>query len=66
MRIVEVEGAAGTVETSGVRRQVALDLAPEARVGDWVIVHAGYAIQVLDEEAAAETLALLAEVGAVR
>jgi hydrogenase expression/formation protein HypC len=61
MKLVSVEGNAGKAEQAGVRRTVALDLVPGAKVGDYVIVHAGYGIQILDEEAAQETLALLAQ-----
>ena len=62
MRLTSIEGTRGKADLSGVGRTVMLDLTPEARVGDYVIVHAGYAIQILDEAAAAETLALLAQV----
>jgi len=61
MKLEQVDGARGSVAVDGVRREVRLDLLPEAGVGDWVLVHAGYAIQVLDEAAAAETLELLRE-----
>ena len=47
------------VDIMGVSRQVSLDLVPEANEGDYVLVHAGYAIQVVDEEYAIETLELL-------
>jgi len=49
----------GLVELGGVRRQVSLVLTPEARVGDYVIIHTGFALSVLDEEEAQETLKLL-------
>ena len=62
MKLVSIEGTAGKAEIQGVARNVALDLVPEAKLGDYVIVHAGYAIQLLDEQAAGETLALIAEV----
>lgn len=65
MRLTSVEGREGKAELEGVSRRVALDLVPDARLGDFVIVHAGYAIQVLDEASARETLALLAQAGAV-
>ena len=48
-----------TVDLSGVSRKVALDLVPDTRVGDYVIVHVGFAIQKMDEAEAAETLTLL-------
>jgi hydrogenase expression/formation protein HypC len=47
------------VDILGVSRTVSLDLVPEADIGDHVLVHAGYAIQVVDEEFAAETIRLL-------
>ncbi len=49
------------VEIMGVTRHVSLDIAPDACVGDWVLIHAGFAIQVVDEEYANETIALLKE-----
>ncbi len=64
MRLDELDGPQGTVRSGGVRLQVRLDLLPDAAAGDWVLVHAGYAIAVLDEAEAAETLALLRQVAA--
>ncbi len=61
MRLERVDGPRGVVHWEGVRREVRLDLLDAPRPGDWVLIHAGYAIQVLDEAAAAETLALLGE-----
>jgi hydrogenase expression/formation protein HypC len=52
------------VELSGVKRQVSLMLTPEAREGDYVLVHTGFAISVLSEEEARETLALFDELEA--
>lgn len=61
MRLETVAGPRGAVAVDGVRRDVRLDLVEGAKPGDWVLVHAGFAIQLLDEAAAAETLALLGE-----
>lgn len=47
------------VDIMGVTRKVSLDLVPEAVEGDFVLVHAGFALQVVDEEFANETLELL-------
>jgi hydrogenase expression/formation protein HypC len=59
-----------TIDVDGVRREVSLMLLEDAAVGDYVIVHAGFAIQKLEEEAAKESLELLreamAQVDAVR
>ena len=51
----------GRVEFGGLVREVCLDLVPEAEVGDYVIVHAGFAISHLDAEEAERTYQLLAE-----
>lgn len=59
MKLLEVDGASGVTESGGVRFQVRLDLVDEAFVGKYVLVHAGYAIQVLDEHEALETIELL-------
>ncbi len=65
-RIIErVEGPGALpfakVAFGSVAREVCLAYTPEAQVGDYVIVHVGFAIQRLDEEAAERTLALLEE-----
>lgn len=46
----------GQVTFGGVTREVALDFVPEADVGDWVLVHVGFALGVIDAEEAARTL----------
>ncbi|MFO1077399.1 MAG: HypC/HybG/HupF family hydrogenase formation chaperone [Planctomycetota bacterium] len=51
----------GTAELRGVQRQISLMLCPEARAGDFVLVHAGYAIGTIDADEAAKTLALFDE-----
>lgn len=48
-----------TVDILGVTRAVSLELVPEATQGDWVLVHAGFAIEIVDEEFAKETVELL-------
>ncbi len=59
MRLCERAGNEGTAELAGVKRRVLLDLLPEAQLGDYVIIHAGYAIQRLDEAEANEILGYL-------
>ncbi len=61
-KVVEIEGNMATIEIGGVSRQASLMLVPETEIGDYVLVHAGFAIQRLDEEEAMETLRLLAEI----
>ncbi|MDP1594338.1 MAG: HypC/HybG/HupF family hydrogenase formation chaperone [Gallionella sp.] len=51
------------VNLGGVRKEISLALVEDIAPGDYVIVHAGYALQKLDEEEAARTLALFAELG---
>lgn len=66
-KIVEVQDSPpmrmGRVDFGGVVRDVCLAYVPEANVGDYVIVHVGFAISRLDEEEARETLQLMAEAG---
>jgi hydrogenase expression/formation protein HypC len=45
----------------GIKRDVALDLLPAAKVGDYVLVHAGYGIEIVSEEFARETIELIRE-----
>lgn len=64
-RIVELQSAdQAVVELGGVRKSISVALTPEARVGDYVIVHVGHAIGLLDAEEAEKTLALFAEMAA--
>jgi len=49
---------------SGVQRQISLALTPEAQVGDYVLVHTGYAISLISPEEAQETLQLFADIAA--
>jgi len=51
----QVTGAMATVDFNGSRVEVSLAFTPEARLGDWVLVHAGFALNVLDEQEARET-----------
>ena len=63
MKIIEIDGITATAEITGVKRKISLQLVDEAKIGDYVIVHAGFAIQILDEKEAMETLSLLQEFG---
>src|SRR5579864_8798413 len=53
----------GIVQFGGIKRSVFLDFVPEAQVGDYVLVHVGFAISRLDEEEARETYKLLEHIG---
>ncbi len=56
---------AGRVSFGGVVKEVSLAYVPEAAVGDYVIVHAGFALNVIDEEEAQKTLDLLRQIDAL-
>lgn len=62
--IKSIEGTEGEAEIGGISRRVSLFLTPEAKVGDYVIVHTGYAISLLDQKEAKETLKLFEEIAA--
>ncbi len=52
------------IEIGGVEKEISLELVDDVAVGDYVIVHVGYALSKLDQEEALKTLALFAEMGA--
>jgi len=60
-KIQSIDGIEAKVEIGGVGRSVSIMLTPEARVGDYVYIHTGYAISVVDEAEAMESLRLLQE-----
>ncbi|NHV99864.1 MAG: HypC/HybG/HupF family hydrogenase formation chaperone [Thaumarchaeota archaeon] len=60
-RVEEVKGEEAIVSFGGTRRSVRLDLVDNISVGDYVIVHAGFAIEVLDQKTALEMLEALRE-----
>ena len=62
MLIVERNGNDAVAESGGVRKSIRLDLLDAAAIGDYVLIHAGYAIERLDTEEALETLELLRQV----
>ncbi len=59
--IVKIEDEMATIDVDGVKRTASLLLVEDAEVGDYVIVHAGFAIRKVDEEAAQESLRYLRE-----
>ena len=59
MKLIKINGVTGIAELGNLQREIGLLLVENANVGDYVIVHAGYAIQKLDEEEASETIELL-------
>lgn len=63
VEIVDEENQIAKVEIGGVRRNVSVALLDSVGVGDWVLVHVGFAIQKVDEEEAKQTIALLTQLG---
>ena len=64
-RVVKIENDMAVIDVDGVRREASLLLLEDPQVGDWVIVHAGFAIHKIDEIAARESLDILRESAAV-
>jgi len=64
-KITKIENHMAVIDVDGVRRECSLLLVEDAQVGEYVIVHAGFAISKIDEAAALETLALLKEAAAL-
>ena len=58
-RILSIDGVLAEVEFGSVRRIISLQLLPQAKVGDYVLVHTGFAISIIDPEEARRTLELL-------
>jgi hydrogenase expression/formation protein HypC len=63
-KVISIENGMATIDVDGVQRSASMMLLEDAAVGDYVIVHAGFAIQKLDEAAAAESLKLMREAAA--
>ena len=63
-KITQIGNHMATIDVDGVQREASLLLLEDAAVGDYVIVHAGFAIQKIDEAAAMDTLKLLKEAAA--
>jgi hydrogenase expression/formation protein HypC len=63
VEIGDAEAGLATAEIAGVRRSVSIALCPEAELGDWVLIHVGFALDRIDEEQAHETLDLLRRMG---
>jgi hydrogenase expression/formation protein HypC len=60
-KVIEISGTSGKVDYQGVQRETSFLMLPEVKVGDYVILHAGFAIKKLSAEDAEETLRLIEE-----
>ena len=63
VKIVKKTGDKATVDAGGVLKDISILLLPEVKIGDYVLLHAGFAIQNIDEKEAMETLKLMQEAG---
>ena len=63
--VKSIEGNEAEAEIGGISRKISIILTPEARVGDYVLLHTGYATNVIDEEEAEETLKLFEEMASL-
>ena len=57
-KVIELDGTTALVDFDGVKRKVVVGLLANVEIGTYVIVHAGYAIETVDEEAAAESISI--------
>ncbi len=64
--VESIDGEKAVVSIEGVRREISIQLTPEAKAGDYVLLHTGYAISILDETEAFQTLEMLRQVLEVR
>jgi len=64
-KVVEIQNNTAKVEVGGVIRDVSMDVCPDVVVGEYVLIHTGFAIQKLDEQEALETLDLLRKMAEV-
>jgi hydrogenase expression/formation protein HypC len=64
-KVKSLDGWIADVEVGGVCRKVSVQLTPEVQKDDYVLVHAGFAIQIIDEKEARETLKLFEELDAL-
>lgn len=62
-KVVAIDGDTATIDVSGMKKDISLALIDDIAIGDFVIVHVGYALTRLDPEEAEKTLALFAEMG---
>ncbi len=64
-KIMSIDDGIAEVDVAGITRKASLQLAPDAKIGDYVLLHAGFAIQVLDENEALESLKLWEAIGEI-
>jgi hydrogenase expression/formation protein HypC len=63
-KVISIKGDSAVVDVAGIRREASVMMTPAVKVGDYIIMHAGFAIQILDTKDAEETLKLLEQIAA--
>lgn len=61
-KIIEINGSTAKVDIAGTKKEASIKLMEDVKVGEFVIIHAGFAIEKVDEQKARETLELISEV----
>ena len=61
VQVKSIDGSEAEIEFGGIKQKISIVLTPEVRVGDYVLLHTGYAISLIDEEEAKETLKVFEE-----
>jgi hydrogenase expression/formation protein HypC len=62
VKVISIDGMEADVDIGGVERRISIMLTPEVKVGEYVLLHTGYAINIVDEQRAKETLELFEEI----
>ena len=65
VEIIGIKGSRGVIEFGGLKKEIEISLTPDVHVGDYVLLHAGFAIQKIDEAEAKETLKILEEISEI-
>ena len=65
VEIISIQGDLAEVNIGGARRKASVTLTPEAKVGDYVLLHAGFAIRIMDVAEAQSTIDLLKDISAI-
>lgn len=64
-KIININGEMAEIEISGIIRKASLQLVPEAKIGDYALIHAGFAIEILNKDEAREILDLLGSINEI-
>ncbi|RLC49730.1 MAG: HypC/HybG/HupF family hydrogenase formation chaperone [Candidatus Cloacimonadota bacterium] len=60
-KLVEKKEEIGIVDLGGVKKEISLSFLPEVKIGDWVLIHTGFALETISEEEAQKTLSIIRE-----